>query len=64
MKILKKIKDLALIINEIDKREIDESEEVIDDIIRYKLEDENIISQAFDKMLSIAFASENEIKET
>lgn len=56
------IKGLVEIIEQINKREIEESSELVSDIIKYKYEDEETISRVFDKMLSIGFASCEDVK--
>ena len=58
-----KIRDLAKVINEIEKRNLEECTELVNEIIEYKYEDEDTISRVFDKILSIAFAAEEDIKE-
>ncbi len=46
-----------------EQRKIEESAELVDSIIKYKIKDERTISEVFDKMLSIAFATEEDIKK-
>ncbi len=55
--------DIAKIINIIEEREIEESAELVDEIIKYRYKDEKTISMVFDKILSIGFATEEEIKD-
>lgn len=57
------IKELVEVIEKINERQIWESKELVDDIIKYKYEDEETISMVFDKMLSIGFAAEYDIKQ-
>lgn len=57
------LKQLAKLINSMEKRSIEESSELVDNIIEYKNHDEKVISRTFDKMLSIAFATAEDIKD-
>lgn len=57
------IKGLVEIIEQINKREIEESSELVNDIIKYKYEDEDTISHVFDRILSIGFASLEDVKD-
>ena len=59
----KELKELAIVLKNMEQRDIEDSAELVDSIIKYKIKDERIISGAFDKMLSIAFATEEDIKE-
>ena len=56
------IKELAIALKNMGQRDIEESAELVDDIIKYKIKAERTISETFDKMLSIPFAAEEEIK--
>lgn len=58
----KELVDMFKIVNQMEQREIEESSQLVEDIILYQYKDERIISDVFDKMLSIAFASEEDIK--
>ena len=62
-KAYKELKELAIVLKNMEQRDIEDSAELLDNIIKYKIKDERIISGAFDKMLSIAFATEEDIKE-
>lgn len=57
-----KFVDIAKIINKIEEREIEESAELVEEIIKYRYKDEKTISMVFDKILSIGFATEEDIK--
>jgi len=46
-----------------EQREIEESVQLVEDIIRHQYKDERIISCVFDKMLSIVFVNEEDIKD-
>ena len=59
----KELIDLIKLAYKLEKIEMKESSKLVDEIIEYKIEDENIISRVFDKMLSIAFTSLDDIKE-
>ncbi len=59
-----KIKELIQSIRETGKEELEESSELIDVIIKNKITNERAISSIFDKMLSIEFIEEDELKET
>jgi len=61
-KAYEEIKELAIALKNIVQEDINESTELVDNIIKYKIKDEEVISGAFDKMLSIAFAAEEDIK--
>ncbi len=58
------LKEMVQIIQRMNKTEIEEIEELVDDIIKYKNKDESTISSVFDKMLSMVFVAEEDLKET
>lgn len=62
-KAYKELKELAIVLKNKEQRDIEDSAELVDSIIKYKIKDERIISGAFDKMLSIEFIAEEDIKE-
>ena len=58
-----KFNNLIRAIYEMNKRELDEAFELVNDIIKYNYNDENTISHLFDKMLSIEFINEKVLKK-
>ena len=50
-------------LNKLNKREIANISDLVDEIIRYKYNDTNKIGLVFDRMLSIEFIEEDDIKE-
>jgi len=57
------IKDMFKTLERMNKREIEEISELVDDVIIYKITNENTIGHVFDKMLSLEFIEENDIKK-
>ena len=61
-KFFNELKELVEVINRSNRHEIDELEELVDEIVKYKYEDEKTISCVFDRMLSIEFVAEEDLK--
>ena len=55
------IKNALLKLSELSERQLEDLSDDIDDIIKYKIEDERTISEVFDSILSIEFI-EDDIK--
>ena len=58
------IKDLVQVINKMNKKELEEVDGLVNNIIKYKHEDENLMSHVYDRMLSIEFIDEKNLKRT
>ena len=59
MKSEKELNDTFKALIELSDKETEEVKNVIDEIIEYKIQDEEIISRLFDRILSIAFIEDD-----
>lgn len=55
--------NLIEIISDMNVRELSDVNELVDEIVKYKYQDEHSISCVFDRMLSIEFIDEDNLKE-
>ena len=63
MKSEKELNDAFKALIELSDKEIEEVKNIIDEIIEYKIQDEETISHLFDRILSIVFIEDNEKRE-
>lgn len=63
MKSEKELNDAFKALIELSDKEIEEVKNIIDEIIEYKIQDEETISHLFDRILSILFIEDNEKRE-
>ena len=63
MKSEKELNDAFKALIELSDKEIEEVKNIIDEIIEYKIQDEETISHLFDRILSIVFIEDNEKME-
>ena len=59
MKIEKELNDAFKTLIELSDQEIQEVKKIIDEIIEYKIQDEDIISHLFDRILNIVFIEDD-----
>ena len=55
----KELNDAFKILIESSKKEVEEVKNIINEIIKYKIQDEEIISRLFDRILSIVFIEDD-----
>ena len=55
--------NLIEIISDMNARELSDVNELVDEIVKYKYQDEHSISCVFDRMLSIEFIDEDNLKK-
>ena len=53
---------MILYISELNKKELEKLEKIVDRVIKWKIKDERTISMVFDQLLSVVFVDENELK--
>ena len=56
------IKDVVMMISTMNDMELDDIEDLIDEVIINKVEDEDTISHVFDRLLSLVFVDEMRLK--
>ena len=55
----KELKDVILLLAESSEKKLEDISETIDDIIKYKIQDERTISELFDSILSLEFVDDD-----
>ena len=53
---------MILYISELNKKELEKLEKIVDRVIKWKIKDERTISMVFDQLLSVVFVDEKELK--
>ena len=59
---LNELKHMILYISELNKKELEKLDKVVDRVIKWKIQDEQTVSMVFDQLLSVMFVDEEELK--